>query len=489
MLPSRSTDIFYKIFYKKGDSRIRHLPKNKMPNGKRRRALVIQASRKRPRWRQTAARVAGGTLGYIAGNIPGAVAGATIGGALASSRSSGTRRRKRSTNIRSSGLHRDGSDNFQTAYKKRGKVSSKKKGKTLMKLNPRFRKAVKQVIRNFGPKGFFTERFYSRLTPGNMKNLNYDVGGGWLTGQEGTTDTPQGRVLMFFDPTRVNEAASVLFNGATVQGSKQYDANLHFDIEQAQIDVLKQWVKMEMKNNTSRTMYVKIWTWQFKNNYEVLRTGSFVGEWADCALDEANNVGKINVSGATTEEFGMSPKLSPSMRKRFAMEEKLIILEPGKSYVHTIQGPSQLYDFSKFKENTTYTPYHKFVKGCMIQLSTDLTGSTTAYAPGILGEDYVPPRNLIVGDVVRGATHRWSKMGSSLTAQPYGLLIETTYNYSIRMPDQTGYKVATAGTNNQQLNARINHPYHVKVWNTADLSAGIFDKNDEEPSGSAVFGV
>lgn len=456
-----------------------------------------RAVRRATRLRRTLGAAAGGTLGFIGGNLPGAVAGASLGYRAASRAvRRPVKRRKYATNVKGGGVHRDGSDNFQTAYKKSGrKVAARKNvGKKPLKLSDKFKKSVKQVLRNYGPKGYAHERFYDRILPGNMKNLNFDVGRGYVKASSGATQVdPTTSAVMYFDPRKIYSIASCLFGGTQPQGVKDYVTGTGFNAETLQVDVLRQWVKLEMKNNTSRTLHVKIYTWQFKDNQSLLLNGSFVQDWATTVATEAANPlfgNQINVAGATTETLGMSPSFSPEMRSRFRIEEKLVMLEPGKSYVHTVQGDSMLYDFAKFQENGVVKDYHKFVKGCMISCCTDLTGSTLT--PNTLPAQERPGVPLVVPTDFSGLpTHRWTKLQTegALFTSPYGLLIESQYNYVIRMPEQAGYTVTAVPKTEQSLNNRKDHVYYVKTWDMVDQSPGIFDKNDEEPSAGATFGV
>lgn len=383
---------------------------------------------------------------------------------------------------------RDGSDNYQTAHLRSGrKVSSKAKGRKTLKLSKKFKKAVKQVIRNFTPKGYYTERYYGRYTPGNMENRIYDLGLGWNDAEGGYTTVNGVSSAMFFDPVKVLDAASVLFHGKSPSGKKAIVDGM-FDEDYAEVDVLRQWVRMEFKNNTSRDLVMKLYTWQLRNDTK-LKDGDFSAEWAAAASSESfslvpnNQNGNLNRASAPITEIGMNPNFSNSIRKRFSIEEKEVRLEAGKSFVHLVQGPSMLYNYSSFKAEGVFNGFQKMCKGVCMALSTDMTGTTQG----------VTPEQAPVLTSNTGHQHRWTKLPSVPNSEinhPYGILVETTYNYVIRMPEQSGLKVQSnvPGTN-QILDNRLSHPYCVKTWNKIDLSAGIFDKTDEDPSLGVTFGV
>lgn len=461
-----------------------------------------------------AGRVAADTLGFITGDIPGALMADRAYTKLTHTKenpksseivSTGMKRRRNaSRKSRRSGRKRktgkaksqwkkksakynrnDGSDNIQYAHLRSGRrVSSKAKGRKSLKLSKHFKKAVKQVIRNFSPKGYFTERYYARYTPGNMVSTVYDLGEGWTGAASGRSFDPATSAsgAYLFDPVKIMDAASCLFHGKEADGNKSLANSGQFDQEFFEVDVMRQWCRMEMKNNTSRTLIMKLYTWQLRNANDALTNGSFADEWAAQALLEGNQTnGNLNITAAGIGEFGMSPNFSPAVRKRFSIEEKEVRLESGKTYVHLVQGASQLYSYAEFRSGNQFNNCQKMVKGVCLALSVDVVGSTAAI-PGT-GESSTLNSHC-------GAAQRWTGLSPWNVPGPYGLLVETTFNYVIRIPEQAGFKLPsdTIGTN-IFLDNRLNHPYYVKVWNQVDMKSGTFEKSDEEPLQASTFGV
>lgn len=372
---------------------------------------------------------------------------------------------KRIKNVESNG------DNVQTGGKRSGKkIASKSKGNKSVKVPAKLRKQVKQVLTNNSPRGYYQERFYFKYTPLSDQQTNYDLGKGYLTGQNASASG----VHHFFDPCRVLDAASVLFNWKTLVAQKGLTDTNSFPTRTIQINVVRQWVQMEFKNLTARRMTCKLYTWELKNDAREDATlggvGQFSDAWTNAFLAEADatfNDGRLNIAGATPNTIGATPQLSPRMKRQFNMEEKIIDLEAGKTYYHTIQGPRKLYDFAKFWERGVFVNDIKGVKGCCLVMIPDTVTHDTGGA---------------------GQTNRSTAIAA---ADPYGICVETIYNYVIQMPEQAGFVLTTTTLNTPvPLRQRRDHPYVIKKWNDIQpTTGGEVEIDDENPQNKATVGL
>lgn len=356
-----------------------------------------------------------------------------------------------------------GSGQNEALVKIQGKrVAKKRRGAKRVKVSRSLRKKIKQTLRLSSPSGYYTERYFNKYKPTDFFQNIVDLGSGWTVTENGSS----GGVTMFFDPVRVLDAASVLFNNKAPIGNKDLLDPKLFSATMFNVDVIKQWVKLDMKNNTARTLTLKLWTWEIKNMQETNQ--QFSAEWFGAASKDASVAdGKLNVLSATPSDIGMTPLLHPRMRHLYNIEEKDVVIEPGKSYVHLVQGPSRVYDYAKFWKNAgSFNNFQKGNKGVCMALFPDVVSTGTGGA---------------------GVAQRYTDITAS---DPYGLLVETTYSYVIRLPDQTGFQITggAAGTE-QPLYKRRNGPFAVKIWNQVAQVGTVFDVEDENPQAPATSGV
>jgi len=381
----------------------------------------------------------------------------------ASSSRSRSRSRSRSS-MRSNASTASGFGNdVQTSFKKRGaNISKPLKGAKKVKVPVKFAKQVNQVLTKKSPFGTVLESYMIKYQPSPLDTqANFNLGQGWDPTNANTTDA--GR-LMFFDPCRIIDAASVLFNGKTFSGTKSLSNSGLFSGSTLQVEVLNQNVGFEIKNNTARRMTIKLWTWKLKDKMRL--TADFTGYWKAACNEEntAARLGKINCYGISPNMIGGSPMLSPRMRETFTMEEKIIHLEAGKQTYHQINGFRGVYDFSKFWDGATFNNYNKNVMGVCMGFYPDLITTT-------------------------GITGNASRTTDIDSSDPWGIAVETRCRYTIRMPEQTGFVLpATYTAGSKKLDFRREHPYAVRhVAGTGTGSVALI--NDENPESQAVDGL
>lgn len=436
-----------------------------------------------------AGRAAADTLGYISGNLPGAVAAdrfyqkimaPTRRGSTATTTSLGSRRsstssassrpakkQKTSSMSRGSVAKVTGTGNgYQKSAKKSGsKVSTVVAGK-VKRVSSKFRSSVKEALKEMSPTGYLQERFFHNYKPVDFVQATYDLGRGHSTGENATSAVgASAESQIFFDPVKILDAASVLYNGKTFNGNKNTTNAGQFDPRSLVVEVQKQWVRMEMKNNTARNLELKLFTWELKGNVEIDQ--NFTNEWANCLTADATSAdGKLNLLGISQNVIGAHPAMCPSMKRNYKIEEKRVVLEPGKSFVHTVQGPTKVYDFSKFWVNNVFNNFQKGSKGCCLALALDVTATSA------------------------GGANVCQRFTDITAVDPFALLIETQYHTVLRMPDQAGFRLASATVGAQQaLPRRRGKPYAIINYNQTLQAGAPVDIEDENPQNQALTGV
>jgi len=436
---------------------------------------------------------AAGALGYITGNLPGALVAGKLYGKfrkrknlpkdMAPTRSRITKKRKDKSNKwtikkkkepemfnRGKVVSAGSSNEVMTkGYDKSGKNTKKSGGKKELKVSNKFVKSVKKALTVTAPNGYYTERFYNKYKPIDFNQFVIDTGTGWSAGQTGLS---AGGIASFFDPFKVLDAASVLFNGKVANGLKDNTNPNLFPAQSFVIDVQKQWVRQEYKNNTARRLTLKLWTWELKHSVALPNFSTF---WEEMLTkDSTLPDGRLNVLSNTRETLGQSPMFNPGVKKYFKIMEEDISLEPGKTYVHYVQGPAKKYDYSKFWNSSIgFLNQQKGNKGVCMALSLDVTSTSTGGA---------------------GVAQRYTDI---VAADAFGLLVETQYNYVLSVPDQTGFRLTftipavgpTTIDNQTPLMKRRGNPYACVNWNQIGQAGTVVDIEDENPQAQAVNGL
>lgn len=379
-------------------------------------------------WREHAAGISGGVLGYISGNVPGAFYGYKLGRKLSQKsmppvkrkwtvRISPKKRRKTSVSSGSSGeirkFHRRGTRKIVNVigYGYKGKVvrRSRVKRKKKVKVSRKLRDKIKKVVSGTKPKGLFQETAYDEMrlfaTEDNKQMVNQ------ISGFTGGAFDP------LFSPARVMDAASVLWNekdqlrtGKTIMDLENFDRN------KFKVKVIKQSVTYTIKNNTQRVMTLKLIECEAKNNQILLDAQSL---WNQEMGFEATLDGP-NQSVATLTEMHVHPSILPQFSKMYKTNTSTFVLEPGQTIIHKVHGPSDtIYDYMKFWSASTYQPIMKGSKFVIAVYYVDMvTQTTTGLSP----------------DTVQG---RYMNINPTNDLK-YAMLCESVHRFELEMPEQTG---------------------------------------------------
>lgn len=268
-----------------------------------------------------------------------------------------------------------------------------------------------------------------------METTTGQFGFGLTLGNQQSSDrfTPsQGNACgsVVFSPVQVLDVASVLFNGktatkatkATITGGNQTDfGNNTFDPRTVKVTVKNQYYSFVLRNNTKRTWIIQMYECSPKMKQSIIDDGDGLTQWVNVlqnTVGNAQNVTQknINLAGATANTLYSQPMDNPLFLKYWNIEKHDIVLDPGQTYDHFMQGPSGVYDFAKFWKpdndgaaNIFFNIQPKFTRHVFFTARLDLVTSE------------------------EGNCGRWG-----IAAADEKLLLESKYYYNIGLPSQTG---------------------------------------------------
>lgn len=385
-------------------------------------------------------RVAAGTLGYIHGNAKGAVSaykgydalkgvGNTVkklaksltmpamkrkGGSKASGREKKIKHKHGLRDI-ATGVRRTGKvikkagfshpRNSTTASKSRKRVKGVdfKKGKKV-KVSKDFKKKVDKVMAGHIYQGYYQSVFYgqSGLDQGNAQTVFYPDFDGLNNG-------------FLFTGAQFLNAASILWNGKPVPtaGPLIGDA-LNFDKEQTKMRIRRSWAVMQIRNNSQRTQYLKMFECKPKS---MQNQADPLQQWAATLLEMQNSGAGTpfgeNALNTATGTLHADPKSLKSWNKWWSAEVTKYVLDPGQVVDYVINGPSDMdIDLAKFYNGVTYNSIQKQGRYVFGVVYGDLTSTTLA------GQGRAPE--------------------NAITGAGYDLVYECNTYYAMEQPDKAG---------------------------------------------------
>jgi len=269
-----------------------------------------------------------------------------------------------------------------------------------------------------------------------------------------------------FSPIRVLDAASVLWNNKVAALDPSAVANM-YDNKGTKITVLRQWMDVQVKNNTLRKKHltVRVFTGRTKADYDL----NPLAEWSAALLADSlggSAVGNeimapLNQVATTVAYVGLSPKNTKRMRDKFKWTENVYILEPGQDFEASVEGPAMTYDYSNYWNADVVAAIPENVK-------------PTSWVMFTIYNDIVQDSAGLVGRITDVAT----------VAE--GLLIATKACYRLEKPDVVGFSpvVAPAIGVEQPLNLAVS-PYNYKTYSMGAYGPPI--RVDEQNPVAVVF--
>lgn len=232
-----------------------------------------------------------------------------------------------------------------------------------------------------------------------------------------------------FSPNRILDAASVLWNEkAHVDNPKTIVDAGNFDPKKLKCTVINSSAMYYMKNNTQRTITIKMMEITPRSNVLPASKNPFQ-QWIDDLNQDALNNGP-NQNNAALTVLHTNPSMLPEFRKTYRMHTTKIVIPPGGEYEHFIQGPQdQLYDFQKMWTGSDFNNYQKFSKWVLAVYYPDLVCTSL------------------------GGYGRYLNSGTE--AANLGVVIETRYRYKISMPELAGFYGNVLVTANPAVGAPV----------------------------------
>jgi len=425
--------------------------------------------------------LSGAALGFIAGDLPGAFWGANLGYQAGktyqnsmkrkadSSRTANPKRRnskiptssyskylrksiKAGAKLRKSAGH--SKDNTTSNFKSESSSNQRKaavinrnsskvsfKKKPSVRISRRFKLQVTKALEPSKSFGRYTEIGVSN------SQLPLSLGGKQFAGRL-CLDAGAGVGSLLFSPLEVLDQASVLFNSKTdSQTSKAQASGLNttisgntLDFRSVKINVVNQYYKLVMRNNSPRTVSIQLYECSPKHRQNVIDTGDTLTQLEGTLINESSNAtgsnaGKqINMNAVSINTLYVGPHTCPTIYKHWSFEKHDITMDPGQTYTHIIQGPTGVYDFSKFWK-------------------TDNSGASDVFLniiPQFSRHVFMTYRN----DICAGDGNVFGRWGQANTTYAVGW--EYTKHSRIECPEMAGGVVDTV---EGSLGATTSHPF------------------------------
>lgn len=308
--------------------------------------------------------------------------------------------------------------------------SARKKGlKKPVKVPRKLRKQIKKVLETEAVVGKHLAIHYFAFTPGvpfqtpspNDENTFEFVGYPGVTGALGSAEN-----RLLFSPQYVRYCVSRLCGGLAAQqvlNWAQLDTNETIDAKIARIRVIKQSATYRLRNNTGRTVTIRIMCWSPKSVDYSNEVGSNPYDVWTKALNDQSAPFQQNPTGTTVWTLYNSPKYLQQMKNMYAMDETIVDVPAGKEYIYKVDGPQMEYDFSKYWKDGKFYDMQRFVKQVSFVACNDLT---------------------------KTSLNKWGRYTDNTIASSGGVVVEQTCYVKFAIPEQVGFKYPTnqeAGVN------------------------------------------
>lgn len=411
----------------------------------------------------------------------------------------------------------------KTAMKVQGKTKVKRAKR--VKLSNKFVQGVKQVLKGQSAHGRYTRVMYGfvgtltgnavgAIAGDDLNDTQFQVyynSSGLAPGRTlfnqlvtyvpgGSSTTVPGTGLNHFTMAKILDAASVLFN-EKLPSINPYNTNLNLSTfangstgvpgtipGKLMIDVVKSYAQYTMKNLSKRVMTVEIWectpTLKIEGSNAltsmVVQTQAYSGVTSDTnflyAINDANATQNFSLNNNVMYE----PKLDPlavcksKMGYKWTWKKRTLVMGPQETCVHSIQGPSGMFDFTKINTTsdntagTAITTLNSIHKGCAVSVVISVVGDLVL---PVSGATKGGRKNFIVADqVILGAP----------------IAIEVEEMIQIRVPEVAGFINANTATGlPQQLNLRKAKDI---FWSHAERGGFSYVVNNEEnPAADAGY--
>ena len=354
-------------------------------------------------------------------------------------------------------------DDYFTGGTRRGKLRKQVK-KRVVKLKPAMKAAIKRLLAPGDVSGKYTKKAVSFLWFGGTP----EKGGSTFDNKQkvGYLGVP-----FAFTPNSFNEAASILWRNRPEPGnsSPAYDTTLDFLREGLKMVVIDSSCHVTFRNNSKRTYKLKFFICAPKKIADLEPKGDL-----DTRLTEMNEGTNLvnngsNVLSNNYEKLGLDPRSIPGWSAGWSHEVVDILLQPGQTHMHVVQGPKWLdMDWNKYLNGGAYIEQQKFMRYMFVIFHTDLLGTS-----GVGGGVPLP-----------GTMGYYCEDGDVATGQfdGYGVAVDQTFHYHIKMPEQTGHQVEAAPANGEQALTKRRNAFAYSDYIAGRV--GTLERIDDEAGGA-----
>lgn len=357
-------------------------------------------------------------------------------------------------------------DDYYAGGVRRGKVR-KQKRKSVVKLKPAMKEAIKRLLAPGDVTGKYTKKVVSSLWFGGTP----EFGGSVFDNKQKVEYLG---VPFAFTPNSFNEAASILWRNRSEPGSSipSYDNGVDFQREGLKMVVIDSSCHVTFRNNSKRAYKLRFFVLAPKKVTDIEPKGDLAARLTEMAEGtNALNNGS-NVFSVSMEKIGLDPRSIPGWTKTWSVEMHDILLQPGQSHVQVVQGPKWLdMDWNKFLNGGSYIEQQKFMRYMMVFYHTDLIASS-----GVAGSPAAP-----------GQAGYYAEQGDIDTGlfDGFGVLVDQTFHYHLKMPEQVGFQVEGGGpANGEQSLSKRRYAYAYSDYIAGKI--GTLERIDDEAGGALV---
>lgn len=352
---------------------------------------------------------------YVAKNL------AQKGASLVANRFASSTKSRTSSAVRRRSSRKSGGtgDSIRTAtVVKSGKAKNAKKVKRV-KVSPKFKKMVNQVIDKREPTGTYQAVYYDWVS--------YDQANG-----QNVFRLSKNFNGVVFSTQWTNYLASRLFNDKSAPSGAAHTGNVNtsadytladlnnvtklFSNETLKVNIISNNLAVRIRSNSHRIYYLTMYLCTPKNQQN---TKDPINSWTDVLdtlasatiVNGANS--NIDYSPTTVTRLYQDPRMWPQFNKYWSVQTFKCEIQPGEAASFNMPLPTGMCDFKKFIADDILNTYNKFYRHLFCTYHCDLvqTNQTNPVQKSIRAAD-VPVHNLA---------------------------FEMKLNTKISMPEQTGF--------------------------------------------------
>lgn len=336
----------------------------------------------------------------------------------------------RSIAVQTGGASAHGASTLQ-AYARKGKRRVGPKKRRPVKVSRKLRSKINRVIDESKLHGYYQHVSWDRIF--NLSSAAQSVTelpyvGGIVTGYP-LSNAITGRM---FNPLHVFHGVARAY-GQPVSGTYPAFSTSNnaatfpayagsaFDFHNLVIDVKKQWYTQRFKNNSNKTLYLEIYDCSPKS---ITNADKPLEDWTSGCNDDiaaGKNPGSINPSKLHTTPF-----LVAEWNRAWKAQVTKVTMEPGQTWMRTVEGPAIRYDYSKFWRDGVFQENQKFALSTFVILKNDL-GLEVSGTPSTL----TPWSNTRAAEFNSGYRH---------------IVVESVYHLKYSIPEQAGLTTNVGGT-------------------------------------------